>query len=274
MENTVIEQEAEIIEDTTEEATAETVDNMTESELDELFSKPAEEEPEKTQIEEPNIDELYTAQMSDADAKLDKPILLKVNGQVIEVDNINDLKNMAEMGTGAQQKFKDIAGFKETQQFMEANGISKEDLQALIASKGQQEVTVDTDATAVDQIATQILNSSYADDFKGSMSQMPEHVKTEISSNPQLLQGLGIDFESGLAQTIMPHISREMATKNLDFVKAYVSVGKRLADTQETTEKQKTMLKAKPTVTQGVPSSNKDVWDMDKGEFDKYFDSI
>jgi len=262
--------------ETVDEATAESVDNMSESELDELFETPSESD-ENSQPEEPetvDVESLYTAQMEDPDLKLDKPIYIKVNGKVIEVDSVNDLKNMAELGTGAQQKFKTISAHKDTLQFMEDNGISREDLDALVVARGQEPVTVDTAAREVEEVATQILQSPIADDFKAGVAALPAEVKTQIGSDANLMSGLAIDFQSGLAQTILPHVHKEMVTKGMDFVEAYVSVGKRLEASKSTTEKQKTMLKAKPSASAKVDNHTVDVWEMDDAEFDKYFETV
>ena len=104
MEDTIM--DSEVTENEPVDIFAEEGDEGTQNEPE----QPEEQTPEQTP--EVDLDELYKAQMNDTDATLDKPLLIKINGKVTEINNINDMKDLMERGLGATKSFQQIAKHK------------------------------------------------------------------------------------------------------------------------------------------------------------------
>ena len=216
----------------------EAIDNMSAEEVDKLIS---EEEPAKADNPESdnnnnnNADDLnarYKLQADDADAKLDKPILLKVNGKVFEVDSVNDLKNLAQLGTNSTKKHQQLAENKRELDFMADNNLTIDDLHSLVQNAtGQTPVTRTAemnDMHSVESIATEIENGPNADAFREVASMLPSNIKTQMRSNPGMMKGFSEDVNSGLAQRVMPGVEKLMILKQMDFMTAYASEVQRL----------------------------------------------
>ena len=70
------------------------IDAMTDEEFDKHMDEEASEEPSNVVEDKPqevDLDALYTAQMDSDDVKLDKPIYIKHNGQVFDINSVNEL---------------------------------------------------------------------------------------------------------------------------------------------------------------------------------------
>jgi len=239
-----------------------------------------EDSPEESESIEPmempseDLDVLYKTQMSDDTTLLDKPILIKINGKVTKIDNINDLKNLSERGLSATQKMQGIAEERKRLQFLDDNGITEDDLNSLLAGKGISEpITQDETAVQVEEVAQTILDSDYASDFKSTADMLPEDIRAEMGKNPKLLNDFYGDIQSGLAQQILPTLAEVMNIKNVSFFEAYGMVGDRLAKDDSGIELKKQTLRSQPKPnSQSLDSNNVDIWSMDDAAFNKYMD--
>jgi len=208
------------------------------------------------------LNDMYSKQLSNIDAKLDSPVLIKIDGEVMELNSINELRDMAERGTKVTQKFQKLA---EDRKALEAQ------LQAL----GETPDVSDDSSSEIDTIANGILQSSYVDSFKTDVSNLPSEVRETLSTDPQILKGLSMDYESGLAQQIMPKVKREMTVKGLDFIQAYVSVGRSIQSQKENVQSKKQMLTTEPKQNKYTTESKAiDIDSMSDTEFDTYFSNI
>ncbi len=246
------------------------VDDMDDAEFAEHFDDVADtdniDEPEGEVDDKVDItlDDKYSLQMDDTEAKRDKSVFIKVDGEVMEITSINDLKNMAERGSSVTKKFQKLADDRRV-------------LEEQIASLGA-EPAVSNDADAeIDDISTQILNSDYADDFKASFQYFPPEIQQQISTDPELLKAVRVDIESGLAQKILPSIKRDMAVNGTDFMTSYVNASNKIdaqkQHKQEVVQNKKQVLKAEPKQNKYV-SSSVDVDSMSDKDFDAYFDNL
>lgn len=280
MEDTYNDSSNEIVNDdveTVEAVETNTVDDMTEDEFNKHFEEVGTDDKSEKPGDEvvENLDDAYKTQITDTEAKLDKPILLKVNGEVVSVDNINDLKNMAEQSVGVTKKFQQISEHKNTIEFMKSNDINMEDLSALVQQRGQEVVTPpNADEVEIEEVANSILESSYVQDFQNAMNVIPDDVKTQIQQNPQMLKAIAVDFESGLAQQIVPQLNRVMSTKGMSFQDAYVHIGQKIQNKNEEVQTKRKILKSEPKQTTQTVNNSVDVWDMDSKQFDKYFNNL
>ncbi len=238
---------------------------------------PVDESPEPVK-EEPivqDLNSLYKSQMDNADSKLDKPILIKLHGKVIEIDNINDLKDLTERGLSATKKYQEMSEDRKVIEFMNNNGISMETLNQLIKSDGSVPIESNQNSQQdmqVQVVVDKISNSAYVDDFKNGVAFLPDNVKGFISDSPELLDGLAGDFESGLAQKVLPIVERTMAIKGLEFIDAYTQAVQSLNAGSKPTEKKINPLSAEPRGNiLGVKAEPaKDIWSMSSEEFKKY----
>ncbi len=207
------------------------------------------------EVVELSLGDRYDAQRDVVDGKLDQPILLKHNGEVIEIDNILELKNLAERGFNPTKKLEQLAD-------------TKARLEAQYAEQG-----IDKSVSDVDVVADSILNSGYAGDFTDVVGVMPESVKSMVSGDANMLKSLAIDVESGLVDAAtMSAIDRTMSMRNMDFKQAYMTVinerDAKPTEQDERVESSRKTLQSQPKNTQ-VSTSSKSAWDMSDAEFEK-----
>ncbi len=295
----------EITETPTEVETSDSVDDMTDEEFVE-FEKEAfkstgsdddeddEESKTKTEVTESSPEELetrYKAQMDDKDAKLDQPVVVKVNGKIYEIDSVNELKNLAELGTSATSKYQAIAGHRKTIDFMQDNNLTVDDLQHLLGDRGVQPVMrtdADNAAMQVEDIATEILNGPNADNFTAAAEMLPQGVRDQMMTNPQMLKGFSEDVASGMAARVMPGVERLINVNGMDFMSAYAQEVQRLYGNQtqqkaptetspEPKQTPKSMLQHQPTqrAKSKSPSlSRDDINAMSEADFEKFYASV
>ncbi len=236
--------------------------------------KPTDDTPDDNDedVKEVSLSDRYNTQKDNVDAKLAEPIYLKHNGEVIEVSSILELKNVAERGFNVTKKL---------QQISEA----KERLEKQIMDAGMDpDVTSDVDALSdnnaneVNDIANRIM-SEYAEDFKGVAVYLPKNVQQEMRTNPQLLEALSIDVQSGKATVdIMKQVERQMMLGDISFQQAYVEVigsaAKQKQSEQDGVENNRNRLQNQPTNTQVVKKAAKSPMDMTDEEFDAGFANL
>ncbi len=261
-----------------------TVDELSDEEFNDMYngsesdSVSDEAAPEVDVVDD--LDSLYKMQMDNVDGKLAEPILIKVDGKVMSVDSIADVKNMMEKSSGANKAFQKIAGDVKTIDFLKDNNISQEDLDSLLSGRGQAPIVksqadVNNDRTA--SIIESIESSAFADDFLSGVSALPQDVARSIGSNPELLNELAFEYQEGYAQKVMPHVHREMTVKGLSFEDAYQSVGKRLMAKEETADASKKVLGAMPNNNSNRSSGSmtaEDIDNMDDAAFDAYYANL
>ena len=262
------------MEDTTELETAveevQTVDDMSDTEFDtfmdgEATSEESTDEPETTttdpegdkpdEIEVEDLDQLYADQLESKESTLEKPLYIKINGKTHTIDNVDEMRNLMERGLNYTKKMQDLAKQRKE----------------LDSDRGDEELPVSTDT---DTLASEILSSNYAEQFQSAASMLPDNVKSEMASDPSLLQGFYEDVQSGLAGKIMPKVERLMSVNNMSFEQAYFRAGSDINQQQPRGTEQKQMLRSQPKPTTSQLSTQKSVDDMSDKEFSKYFDAM
>jgi len=224
-------------------------------------------------VSDDDLNALYSAQMGDADMKLDKPILVKYNGKVHKVDSVNELKSLAEQGISITKKSQRMSDQTTLLAELEANGYTAADLRALAtADKGEELTKMEPNQVEIDEIATGILESDYADDFRGFVGEMPDVAVDEISKNPQILNGLAKDIESGLAQNLMADTRRNMDLHGMGFVEAYINSGNKYHESKQVNQKKRNTLASQPKQNNRPQPKQKDTRDMSIAELDAMID--
>jgi len=277
---------------TVNEGTEAEAENVYESMTDEEFNKSFESDTKDSSTEdtdtteeteggsetesgsdEPTVD-LYREQLSNKDAKLDKPVLIKVDGVVYEMTNINELRDLAEKGTNATRKYQRLAADRKRIEALEAELRQKYGENIEQTEDGSVgEAPYDETVERIDEIAESILNSSYSDDFKNHIGQLPISEREMIGSDPAVLQGLAEDYESGIAQKIMTKVPRLIRVNGMSFLDAYKYAGSQITnktDKKESVEK----LKSQPKRTNQKSGSPVNIEDMSDDEFERYFESM
>jgi len=283
----------EVVENIDTEDEVNDIDKLTDEEFDKKFDDLESDDSEddkdvsKENVPDKDLEALYAAQMNDADAKLDNPIIIKVKGKTYEVDSINELKNLAELGTSSTQKFQAIAEHRKTIDFMTDNGITKDDLDMIINHRGVEPVIRNDDSVAAEDVANEILNSPGAETFQEVAGMLPDDVKQEMASNAQMMAGFNHDVQSGLAQQIMPMAERFMNINGLSFMEAYVKAGdmimksgeqpqQQVKQTTNIADEKRKVLNSQPKTRQTNTSglSKADIDKMSDEAFDKYFNDL
>ena len=231
-------------------------------------------------------DSLYKEQLDAKDAKLDKPILLKVKGKILEIDSLQDIRDLAERGTAATQKFQAMAEQRKFIQKLESAGVSEDDIDLLRRARmgdqaaAQQLLTkeagpepVADNIIASEQIAQEVLSADYADKFKDTLSLIPEGVRERYAYDPQFMAGLKHDFDAGVAQKVMPLVEKYVMVKGMDFIEAYAKAGQEVFGNQR--EEKARSLSAKPNVGSSVKKQEPiDVWAMDDSQWQRLNGSV
>ncbi len=171
---------------------------------------------------------------------------------------------------------------------MQDNDISQDDLDYLVQSRGGAAIVRDESVNAVEDIASNILSGPGAEAFQTVAAQLPADVKEVMSQNPQMLAGFNHDVQSGLAQKIMPLVSRFMNVNQMTFMQAYQAAGDQVtannAQASEPTvvidnvaDERKRTLQSQPKPRANVSAGGMSRDDMDKmsdSDFDKYWETV
>jgi hypothetical protein len=222
----------------------------------------------KSDDEPKDLEAIYKSNLG-TDAKLDDPIVVKVDGTVYELDSLDEIRNLIERGTGVTRKYQKLAADRKA-------------LEEQLAALGQEpNVTSDNPVEDdVETIANDILASSYADAFTADVQQLDAQTKEVLASDPQMLKGLAIDYESGFAQKIMPNVHKYMKINGMSFEDAYFEAGKSYqSDTEKKTNNaaKAKMLNAQPKTVSKASSNElgrKSIDAMSDAEFNAYFANL
>jgi len=212
--------------------------------------------------------------------KLEEPILVKVDGKVLDIDDPNDVKSLIEKGLDYTKKTQELAQYRETLKFLDENGISNvETLQQVLSGQiqvdpAQIQQRVDPTEQQVNQVAEQILQSEYADDMRQIMHSLPTTTKEEFTNNPQMLQGLFVDVQSGFAQKVLPLAQKYMTINGLPFVEAYIKAGNAVSQKSDTNKQKITSEPRSKGMTQKRSYTREDIYGMSEAEFDKYLSKL
>ena len=83
----------------------------------------------------------------------------------------------------------------------------------------------------LDDVITEInQNEEIATQMNTYVQSVPQSVKDTLTSNPNILRGLNIDAQNGVAQQIMPEVIKQLAINpNQDFVTLYQGIGQKVS---------------------------------------------
>ena len=189
-------------------------------------------EQKNSQEEEPKPDSDTKELVYDSDEESDKNFVIKVNGENIET-SLKELKVLAQKGLNYSQKTMALAKHNDLLNSLEQYGIdSIEALNSFMANnQGEtiQEAEKSPYGEDVEQVATEILQQPNAGEFKEVISGLPDRAMDEVSGNSKMLASLYVDFNSGLAQKLLPETKKVMALRpDLSFYDAYQMAGNRI----------------------------------------------
>ena len=218
-----------------------------------------------------SMDDLYSQSLDD-DKEME-PVLVKYKGKVHEVKSKQEMRDLMERGIGSTAKFQEMAEDRKFLQYLEDNNVDKDKIDAFIASQGEQPVESDNAESQVEEVAQQIVASPYADDFREVATSLPENIRAQMQSDPRLMQDFAGDVESGLAQKIMPKVSRLMDIQGLDFFTAYATAGQSLEQTTQRQTQSRDTLSSQPSQNIRSKSDNTSVWDMPLKDFNRFMDT-
>ncbi len=129
----------------------------------------------------------------------------------------------------------------------------------------------------LDDVITEInQNEEIATQMNTYVQSVPQSVKDTLTSNPNILRGLNIDAQNGVAQQIMPEVIKQLAINpNQDFVTLYQGIGQKVskpkADTKpEATreDKKRVAVNKKTTAPKKVITDDYDATWNDDAHFD------
>ncbi len=192
---------------------------------------------------------------------LDEPIVVKVNGKIYDIKDKDQIRDLMERGFNATQKLQELADLRRELEQTKNPDITEQELSNL-----------DTSAK-VEQIAEKIASSSYVEDFRSFIDILPGTVTDQLRGDPQMLEGLRQDVESGLANKILPTLQRYMDVDNLTFKEAYMKSGSEVMKSQQSRSQAIDKLTAAPR-TGSVPEvQSKSIWSMSDSEYKSLMDS-
>ncbi len=192
---------------------------------------------------------------------LDKPIVVKVNGKIYDIKDKDQIRNLMEKGFNATQKLQEVAELRRELEQYKNPEATVEQLDAI------------GDNAEIESISQSILNSSYADSFKDSVGELPEGTLNELRTSPRMLKGLSVDFESGLAQKIMPMVGKLMDIESMSFQEAYTTAGRQVMSKQDKVSNSVNKLVAEPRTSNNVEVKQDGIWDMSDSDFNALMDT-
>jgi len=256
-------------------------DENEEIDLDELKTKLKSEEPQK-ESDEPkeesqsidDLEKLYQEQQEKG-FNLEKPIVAKVDGKLLKIDDPKDVASLINKGLDYTKKTQELAQYRNTLQFLSENGLDNIDAlkQALVQGVNPEAIQeTPAEVNEVEQVASTILSSPDADDFKSLVSQLPDEAKGLLQSDARVLSGLYGDFKSGLAQQALPLVHQYMAVKGMDFISAYLTAGSDIKNNSQKASAKKDVLSSEPKAKgKKTKLVDKDLFELSDEEFEKEF---
>jgi len=250
----------------TDEVEVNRVDNMSDEEFDAEFEGTETDivdDPDNETVDnEPkDLDVIYRENLG-TDKELDEPLVVKVDGKVYELNSLDEIRNLVERGTKVTAKFTKLADDRRA-------------LEEQLVELGETPRVAEDNPLneRLNAIAGEIEKSSYVDAFVADIDQLDEETKSVIGTNPDMLEGLSIDYESGIAQKVMPMVHKLMKVNGLSFEEAYYRAGAPYRQTKEQSAKVE-KLKAQPRNRAKVSSGElgrKGIENLSESEFDAYF---
>ncbi len=217
--------------------------------------KPTDEVPTET------VDENTLEYVTEGLSPLDSPLVVKRHGKLYDLTDMNQIRDLVERGLDSTVKNQELADMRRELQKERNPDVSEQELDNLGVT-GE-----------VEGISQEILNSSYADSFKGVVNGLPENTLDELKSNPNMLRGLSQDVKSGLAQKIMPNVNRYMDVDGMSFKEAYMKSGQEVMSKQNNVSKSMNKLISEPKTSNNIEVKEKSIWDIEDSEFRSLMDT-
>ena len=192
---------------------------------------------------------------------LAEPIVVKVNGKIYDIKDKDKIRDLMERGFNATQKLQELAELRRELELSKNPDITEQELSQL-----------DTSAE-VEQIAEKIASSNYVEDFKMFIDVLPNATTDQLRGDPQMLEGLRQDVESGLAGKILPGMQRYMDVDNMTFKEAYMKSGSEVMKSKQSRSQAIDKLTAAPTRGSIPEVKSKDIWDLDDSEYRALMDT-
>jgi hypothetical protein len=206
-----------------------------------------------------DLSKLYKEQL-DKEIKLDKPIIVKVKGEVFDINDLNEARTLIEKGIDYTFKTQALAQERKLAEVANQYGInSAEDMANLLQSIQAQPteptqvsqvsdtttVSTDTDtvSTEAEAIAQKIIQEGKAEVFRDTVTQLPPEAQMLLQQDARVLNGFYEDVKQGIASKILPLAKRYMAINGEGFLDAYKRAGDSIFGSQE---HQNTMLTSEP----------------------------
>ncbi len=231
----------------------------------------ADEEPEV--IDEASQDD-ESDYVTEGLGELDCPLVLKHKGTLYDIKNLDELRELAEKGLGAQVKFQEIAKDRTTLELMSDHDISSDDIAELVKMRRGEiqpddlKEYLDTSTTQVNEIAQGMVDAEYFEDVKGITRLMSDNDREMFGKSPELMRMLKVDMEAGVGSKIRPRLLHLINVNNMSFIEAYKQAGAELIKVRLKKDTQKKRLKKAPkrgSVDKAEPQ--KDAWDMSDDDF-------
>ncbi len=230
----------------------EVTDEITEPEVDEDSTQPEEDQP----VEE-------SEEVADDEPSKDFAEVLKWNGKEIPVTR-EELIALGQKGFDSEKKWQEAALNRPIKELVDKYGFTAEQLEmfgnitkdknaealALLAQQNGIDLydaehkdykpQVEQRNYELDDVVAEInANEEIAVQMNSYVQSVPQSVKDTLISKPEILRGLNIDAQQGIAQQIMPEVIKQLAINpNQDFVRLYQDVGQRLSNSQQSVQEE------------------------------------
>lgn len=201
---------------------------------------------------------------------------LKWNGQEIPVTREEAIA-LAQKGFDSQKKWQEAAINRPLKEAIDKYGITAEQLEmlgnivkdknpealALLAKQSNIDLydaehndykpVVEQKNYALDDVIDEInQNEQIATEMNRYVSDMPQSVKDVLVNEPEILRGLNIDMQNGIAQRVMPEVIKQLAINpsyGKDFVRLYQDIGQRMFSQSQPDVQQEQAVVAEPKST-------------------------
>lgn len=248
----------------------ESLEAMKESLKKDKPAEPKDAEPD-TEI---SINDRYKKQLENG-IDIKEPILVKANGQVLEITDSKDVQELINKGLDYTAKTQELAQFRDVLSTLENYGITdSQTLQRVLngeqeIQQPQQQYQEPQQINQVNQVAEYILQSDKADEVKTMIGSLPPQAQQVLSSDANILNGFYQDVANGVAQKIIPEATKLMAIRGLSFIDAYMTAGQSVMNQDNS----KQVLNNEPT-TKGKPAKRQltrdDIFNMSEEDFEKW----
>jgi len=187
--------------------------------------------------------------------ELDSPLVVKVKGEIYDLKDLDQIRDLVERGFMATQKTQELADMRRQMEMEKNPGLTPDDYIELEA------------VNEVEQLSQEIISNGHGEMASEALSLMDQGDLEKISRDPSMMRALIKDLDSGVLNAIMPSLKRSITIDGMSFQQAYVRAVTSAMEKQEQRDVSQQRMAAEPRGGYSMDQKVTDPWDISTEEF-------